>query len=77
MTADDKTERGTDSIRTDRAGKVFAVLSKGMRLCLICEGAFTRQASREHAKVSCRPAVHRESDYSPQYPICESHVPQA
>jgi hypothetical protein len=77
MTADDKTERGTDSIRTDRAGKIFAVLSKGMRLCLICEGAFTRQASREHAMLSCRPAVSQAGDYSLQYPICESYVPQA
>jgi hypothetical protein len=72
----DKTERGTGSIRTDRGGKVFAVLSKGMRLCLICEGAFTRQASREHAEVSCRPAVPQVGD-SLQYPICESYVPQA
>ena len=77
MTADEKTQRDAGSTRSDRIGKVFAVLSKGMRLCLICEGAFTWQASREHAKVSCRPAVPQESGYSPQYPTCQGYVLQA
>ncbi len=43
-------------IRTDRTGKVF-VVHQGMRTCLVCERRFSRQASAEHAKVACYPAV--------------------
>ena len=57
MTADKTTQRGWVSTRTDQIGKVFIVVGQDVRKCLICEGAFTRRASREHANVSCRPAV--------------------
>jgi hypothetical protein len=40
MTADDKNERGTDSARTDQIGKVFIVVSRGVRKCLVCEQFF-------------------------------------
>jgi hypothetical protein len=61
MTTNDQISRVAAVASADRIGKVFAVLSKHMRLCLICEVAFTRQASREHAKVTCRPAVPLEN----------------
>jgi hypothetical protein len=40
----------------DKIGKVFCVLDETMRLCLICDGAFTRQGAAEHANVACSPA---------------------
>ena len=53
----DKTERGTDSVRTDQTGKVFIALGQGLRQCLACEGVFTRRASREHSMVQCMPVI--------------------
>jgi hypothetical protein len=48
--------RGGEAITSgDRVGKVFVALSDGMRLCLICEGVFTRQAAAEHARTVCYP----------------------
>jgi len=53
MTADETTRRETRSVRSDRVGKVFIVVGQNLRQCLVCEGVFTRQASREHAEVAC------------------------
>ena len=53
MTTDEQTRLGADSTRTDQIGKVFIVVGQDVRKCLICEQRFTRQASAEHAKVSC------------------------
>ena len=53
MTADEKTQRGTGSIHTDRIGKVFIVVGQNVRKCLVCEQLFTRQAASEHAEVAC------------------------
>jgi hypothetical protein len=53
MIADDKTERGADSIRTDQIGKVFVVVGQNVRRCLVCEQLFTRRTASEHAKVAC------------------------
>jgi hypothetical protein len=39
----------------DKIGKVFCVLDETMRLCLICDEAFTRQGAAEHAHVACSP----------------------
>jgi hypothetical protein len=49
----DKTERGTDSVRNDRTGKVFIALGQGFRQCLSCEGVFTRRAAVEHSVAPC------------------------
>jgi hypothetical protein len=57
MTADETTRRGAGFTRSDQIGKVFVVLSRDMRQCLICECVFTRRASAEHAKVVCSPAI--------------------
>jgi hypothetical protein len=57
MTADDKTRRGAESTRADQIGKVFLVVGQNVRKCLVCEQLFTRQASAEHAKVLCYPAI--------------------
>jgi len=71
MTVSEKTERGTDSIRTDQIGKVFIALSQDMRECLICDGVFTRRGASEHAKVVCMPGYRHETgkvrlaDYTP------------
>jgi len=40
---------------TDKIGKVFSVLDENLRLCLICDEAFTRQGAAEHAHVACSP----------------------
>jgi len=37
----------------ENVGKVFCVLDETLRLCLICEEVFTRQAAAEHANVAC------------------------
>jgi hypothetical protein len=55
MTTDETTPQSAGSIRPDQIGKVFSVLSKDVRQCLICEGVFSRQASIEHAKAACHP----------------------
>jgi hypothetical protein len=57
MTAGEKTQRGAGSMRTDQIGKAFIVVGQDVRQCLICEGVFTRQASAEHAKLACYPAM--------------------
>ncbi len=53
MTAGEKTQRGMGSIRTERIGKVFVAVGRGVRQCLVCEQLFTQQAASEHAKVAC------------------------
>ena len=53
MTADKTTQRDSDSTRTDQIGKVFFVVGQDLRKCLICEGAFTRQAAAEHVRTLC------------------------
>jgi hypothetical protein len=53
MPADEKLQRGAGSARTDRVGKVFVVVNKGVRKCLVCEEFFTRRTAPEHAKALC------------------------
>jgi hypothetical protein len=55
MNTDEQTRRETGSIRTDQIGKVFIVVGQDVRMCLICDGEFTRRTSAEHAKVACYP----------------------
>jgi len=44
------------SVRSDRIGKVFCVLDRDMRQCLICDGLFTRQAAPLHSVTACFPS---------------------
>jgi hypothetical protein len=53
MTADNKTQQGAGSSRTDQIGKVFTVVGQDVRRCLICEQLFTRRAASEHANAAC------------------------
>lgn len=53
MTAEEKNRRDACSAHTDQIGKVFIVLGQDVRQCMICDAVFTRQASAEHAEVSC------------------------
>lgn len=39
----------------DKVGKVFRVLDKTLRLCLVCDGVFTRRKAAEHAERVCYP----------------------
>ena len=39
----------------DKIGKVFCALDETMRLCLVCDEAFTREGAAEHANVVCHP----------------------
>ena len=41
------------SVRSDRIGKVFRVLDRDVRQCLICDGLFTRQAAALHSVKAC------------------------
>ena len=54
MTADKTTRIGADSARTDQMGKVFLVVGRNVRKCLVCEKLFTRQAASEHGNVLCK-----------------------
>jgi hypothetical protein len=57
MTADEKTQRGAGSIRTDQIGKVFIFVGQGVRKCLVCEQFFTRRTASQHARVVCTPGI--------------------
>ena len=57
MTADQETQRDAGSIRIDRIGKVFILVSQGVPKCLVCEQFFTRRAAREHAMAVCMPGI--------------------
>jgi hypothetical protein len=57
MTTNEKTQRDTSSARTDHVGKVFIVVGRRVRKCLVCEEFFTRRAASEHATVLCMPAA--------------------
>ena len=73
----EETQRDANLIPADRTGKIFAPLGKGVLLCLICEGVFTRQSSREHANLPCLLAVAEDANSSLQYPICVTYLPVA
>jgi hypothetical protein len=53
MSTDDQC--GLDTQMSDSVGKVFAVLSFGMRKCLVCGGVFTRLDACAHANAICIP----------------------
>ena len=57
MTADEKTQRDAGSARTDQIGKVFVLVGKDVRKCLICEEFFMRRAASKHATVLCMPGI--------------------
>ena len=46
----------------EKVGKVFRVLDDKLRLCLICEGVFTRQGAAGHANVACYPRTRESED---------------
>lgn len=50
-----KITRSGLSAPTDRVGKVFFVVNRETRRCLICEERFSRKASRLHSNVVCYP----------------------
>jgi hypothetical protein len=55
-----------DEIRTvvfespDKIGKVFCVLDETQRLCLVCDGVFTRREAAEHAERVCYAKLRQE-----------------
>ena len=53
----DARENCNANLPTDQVGKVFIMFVYGTRRCLVCERLFTRDASRAHAEVSCKPGV--------------------
>jgi hypothetical protein len=51
----------------DKVGKVFRVLDENLRLCLICDEAFTAEGAAEHANVTCLPVpTHQPQMPAPQ-----------
>jgi hypothetical protein len=59
MIADRKEGRITGSVRPDKIGKVFLVVSTQvipLRQCLVCESVFTPEEAREHYTVRCEPS---------------------
>jgi hypothetical protein len=61
MTADDNTQEGAGSARTDQIGTVFIVVRQDLRQCLICEGVFTRRDASEHSTVRCMPGINTKT----------------
>lgn len=45
--------------KDESVGKVFVVVGVDARKCLVCDKAFTRQASLQHSMVMCCPATKR------------------
>jgi hypothetical protein len=59
MIKDGNSNRIAGSVRSDRTGEVFLVVStKGvpLRQCLVCESVFTPEEAREHYTVRCEPS---------------------
>ena len=54
MISDERTEAVADD---ESVGKVFIVIARDLRKCLVCEQTFTRQGSFEHSKCPCRPSA--------------------
>jgi hypothetical protein len=52
---------------TDKTGKVFSILDETMRLCLVCDGVFTRREAVEHAERVCYPKLRQEQ-------VCETRI---
>jgi hypothetical protein len=52
MPRDNQIEKVPDP---DRVGKVFVMLGRGIRLCLICECVLTSQAAAELSGTICHP----------------------
>ena len=49
-------DKRIESVADDESvGKVFMVIARDLRKCLVCEQAFTRQDSFEHSKFPCHP----------------------
>jgi hypothetical protein len=43
--------------RDESIGKVFIVITRNTRRCLVCDQLFTREESFEHSQLTCYPAV--------------------
>ena len=44
-------------IATDLVGKVFQLIGKDVRRCLVCDCLFSRQSAARHAGNMCLPAM--------------------
>ena len=44
----------------DKIGTLFCVLDETLRLCLVCDGVFTRREAAEHAERVCYPMLKQE-----------------
>ena len=53
MTTNDQSSRGAAATSADEIGIVFIAIAKDLRLCLICDGVFTRKAAAEHSDAVC------------------------
>ena len=49
------TAKEIGTVADERVAKVFIVMDDNTRKCLICEQAFSREASYEHSKTICYP----------------------
>lgn len=54
MSPEEGTSHSPD-IGSDRVGKLFRVLTGGIRQCLICEQTFTSRSAAEHSQLPCWP----------------------
>ncbi len=51
------TGKQSGTVVDERVAKVFIVTGEDIRKCLICERAFSREASYEHSKKICYPSA--------------------
>ena len=62
----------------DKIGKVFCVLNEDLRICLICDEAFTRQGAAVHATKQCYPRTKEsEEDEGTLDPCSPCHLGKA
>ena len=51
----ENTGKKIGTVADEHLAKVFEVMDDNTRKCLICEQAFSREASYEHSKTICYP----------------------
>ena len=59
----------------DKIGKVFCAFKKHLRLCLICDEAFTARGAAEHASVACYPRTKESEDDEGTLDPCSPFLP--
>jgi hypothetical protein len=55
MPSDENTQRDAGYTGSDQLGKVFIVVGRDARTCLVCDGVFTVDGASAHVNALCTP----------------------